>query len=53
MTIFLGNTFKIVKGEVLAEVHSSAPSDYDLHTHWTEGEKDTFSLVVKLTEYEV
>jgi len=30
VTIFLGSIFKILKGGVLAEVHSSAPGDYDL-----------------------
>lgn len=43
MTIFLGNIFKKLKGEVLAEVHSSAPGGYDLGTHWAQREKDVFS----------
>lgn len=36
---------------MLTAMYSSVPGHYDLHTHWTEGEKDTFRLVIKLTEY--
>lgn len=37
MTIFLGNIFKILKGEFLAEIYSLTLSEYDFHAHWTEG----------------